>query len=161
MKRFLKPRHARAGQAMAEMVLGLVAMLVVMVGIITFGDVGHQYVTSVLRMLGDASRDAVDPNSTGTPVNFDYYMPWHNVLSSPIDYPNYMVQNPYQKEHNFDYRISPANGEAFWTPVYSESAAFAPRVDLGDAVQKLFYIGNLSIKSGEFCWPRLTNLDKP
>ncbi|MCX7824068.1 MAG: hypothetical protein N2689_00730 [Verrucomicrobiae bacterium] len=161
MKQLLKPHPPQAGQAMAEMVVALVAMVVIMVGIITFGDGGYQYVRSILEMSGSASQEAIDPNSVGTPVNFDFYSSWHHVLSNPVDYPNYLIQNDIEKQHNLDYRMSSSNGEAFWTRVYSQSSAFAPRVDLGDALQQLIYGGTITIDSGSFCWPRLTDLDKP
>jgi len=135
MKTLLKPHPAQAGQAMAEMVLALVAMVVIMVGIVTLGEGGYHQIASMLTALSDASTGAILGASSGetypliqdwdagsdnrnyTPDDraiytgqSSFYTLSRSALSQtgngrPLDYPNYNLGNPPFDQNNLTTQI--------------------------------------------------------
>ncbi|MBI5394744.1 MAG: hypothetical protein HZA91_05535 [Verrucomicrobia bacterium] len=94
MKPLLKSHRSRAGQAMAEMVLALVAMVVIMVGIVTLGEGGYHQIASMLAALRDASTGAILGASSGEtyPLVQDWDAGADNRNYTPDDRANYTSQ---------------------------------------------------------------------
>lgn len=115
---------------MAEMILALLAMVVIMVGIVTFGEGGYHQIASMLTALSDASQGAIMGASSGetypliqdwdagsdnrnyTPDDraiytgqSSFYANSRAALSSPLDYPNYRTGIPAFDQHNLTAQI--------------------------------------------------------
>jgi hypothetical protein len=120
---------------MAEMILALLAMVVIMVGIVTFGEGGYHQIASMLTALSDASQGAIAGTSSGetypliqdwdagtdnrnyTPddrANYtgqsSFYTTSRTALSQtgngqPLDYPNYNLGVPPFDQHNLATQI--------------------------------------------------------
>ncbi len=95
MKPLLKSHRSRAGQAMAELVLALVAMVVIMVGIVTLGEGGYHQIASMFIALRDASEGAILGVSSGEtyPLIQDWDAGSDDRNYTPDDRANYTGQS--------------------------------------------------------------------
>ena len=79
-------QRLHSGQASVELMIGIIAFVVIMVGIITFGEGGYHWLTSVNEAAALAWNQAISPNSgsmAGTPEPF--IQDWsNNSGSSPM-----------------------------------------------------------------------------
>ena len=56
-------RQSQTGQAMMELLVGIIAFVVILVGIVTFGEGGYHWLTSMNEAAGMAWGQAISPNS--------------------------------------------------------------------------------------------------
>ncbi|MFA6562127.1 MAG: hypothetical protein WCV00_09505 [Verrucomicrobiia bacterium] len=56
-------RQLQTGQAMLELLVGIIAMIVILVGIITFGEGGYHWLTSMTEAAGTAWGQAISDSS--------------------------------------------------------------------------------------------------
>jgi hypothetical protein len=127
----IQRRRSRGGQAMMELLVGIIALVVILVGIVQLGEGGFQQLNTIFAALRDASQNAISGQASGTPymmiqdwadgrdqlaytaddqavyvASSSFYNLARNALSEPVDYPAYA---PYQQfgQYNFASRLDP------------------------------------------------------